>query len=60
MEQFILKNKYFELKNVINKIIYYINNNFTLEKELEKFYDSFELKKRKNVKDFINYIIKLN
>ena len=54
------ENKYFELKDVINKIIYYINNNFTLEKELEKFYDSFELKKRNNVKDFINYIIKLN
>ena len=52
------KNKFFELEEAINKIIYYINNNYTLENEMKEFYDSFELNKRNNTIDFINYIIK--
>ena len=53
----VFKNKFFELEEAINKIIYYINNNYTLENEMKEFYDSFELNKRNNTIDFINYII---
>ena len=50
------ENLYFNLNEVINKIIYYINNNFKLEPKLEKFYDSFELKKGNNINKFVNYL----
>ena len=56
----VFKNKFFELEEAINKIIYYINNNYNLENEMKEFYDSFELNKRKNnTIDFINYIINI-
>ena len=51
------KNIYLNLTDVIAKIIYYINNNFSLELELENFYDSFELKCKNNSYSFINYLI---
>ena len=51
------ENKYLELNDVINKIIYYINNNFTLEKNMKRFYDSFGFRKKNNIIEFINYII---
>ena len=54
------KNKFFEVNEVINKIIYYINNNFKLEKKLEKFYEEFSFKKGHNIQDFIDYLLKLN
>ena len=41
---------------VINKIIYYIENDFKLESNMEQFYDSFELKCRNNTQSFIEYI----
>ena len=47
---------FFDLKNVINKIIYYIKNGFTLEDEKLKFYKKFRLKTRGNTKKFIRYI----
>jgi len=51
------ENKFFQLKQVINKIIYYIDNNYNLDKNLEIFYDSFDLKrKNNNTNDFIKYI----
>ena len=43
------ENKFFEINSLVEKIIYYINNNFNIEKNLEEFYDSFELNKRKNI-----------
>ena len=52
-------NKYFELNETVNKIIYYINNNFKLEPELNKFYDSFQFKNRHYIKKFINYLYNL-
>ena len=52
-------NKFFNLNDVVNKIIYYIKNNFTLEKKLKKFYDSFGFKKGYNIKKFIKYLKKL-
>ena len=47
---------FFNLKNAINKIIYYIKNGFTLEDEKLKFYKKFRLKARGNTKKFIRYI----
>ena len=50
------KNKFFNLKKVIKKIIFYINNNFKLEKSLEIFYKSFNFKKNNGTISFINYL----
>ena len=50
------ENLYFNLSEVINKINYYINNNFKLEPKLQKFYDSFELKRGNNINKFIKYL----
>ena len=56
---FHFENKYFEVNETINKIIYYVNNNFILEKKLEDFYNKFSFKSGSNIKDFINYLINL-
>ena len=42
------ENKYFNIKEAIDKIIYYVNTNFELEPKLKNFYDSFKLKKKNN------------
>ena len=54
------ENIFFKLEEAINKIIFYINNNFTLEKKLEEFYDFLNLTKSNNLDNFINYIKILN
>ena len=48
------ENKYFNINETVEKIIYYINNNFKLEKKLEKYYESFEFKTGNNIDKFIN------
>ena len=53
------KNKFFDINSVVKKINYYINNKFKIEQNLVKFYDSFELKKGKNINNFIKYLINL-
>ena len=50
------ENKYFEINETINKIMYYINNNFKLEPKLEDFYNSFNLKNTDFINNFINYL----
>ena len=50
------ENKFFNLTEVINKIIYYIDTNFILDSQLVKFYDIFQLRKGNNTNDFIRYI----
>jgi CDP-glycerol glycerophosphotransferase (TagB/SpsB family) len=52
-----LENLYFNIKDTINKTIFYINNNFKLEKRLKIFYDSFQLNCTNNTNKFINYLI---
>ena len=55
------ENKYFNINETINKIIYYINNNFILDDNLKKFYDDLEIKKvENNTNKFINYLININ
>ena len=50
------KNKFFDLDKAINKVIYYINNNFNIELTMLKFYNSFHLKGTNNTKIFIEYL----
>ena len=50
------ENKYFEINSVVEKIIYYIKKDFNIEKDLMKFYDSFELNQGENINNFINYL----
>ena len=48
------ENKFFEINDVVNKIIEYIKSNFKLDKKLENFYNSFELNCTNNIATFIN------
>ena len=50
------ENIYLNINKTINKIKYYINNNFRLELKLINFYDSFGFKCGNNTKNFINYL----
>ena len=52
-------NQYFDLNEAIKKAIYYINNNFKLEKKIKKFYKNFSFEKGNNTKQFIEYLEKL-
>ena len=38
------ENKYLKFEQVINKTLYYINNDFLIDLKLSKFYDSFDFK----------------
>ena len=49
-------NKYFCINQVVDKIIYYINNDFKLENNLIDFYNSFNLTCGNNTMKFINYL----
>lgn len=49
-------NKYFNINEVVNKIIYYINTDFELENNLVDFYNSFNLNCGNNTMKFINYL----
>ena len=50
------ENKFFDVNNTINKIIYYINNNFILDSKLIDFYDSFGFKRENSIDKLINYL----
>jgi CDP-glycerol glycerophosphotransferase (TagB/SpsB family) len=50
------ENKYFEVDEVVDKIIYYIDNNFELEDSLKEFYDSFQLNSTNNTQKFVKYL----
>ena len=50
------ENKFFELNETVNKIVFYINNKFNLDDKLILFYDSFHLKKKNQTNSFINYL----
>ncbi len=55
-----LKNRFFSVVNTVNKIIYYINNNFDLEPDLIKLYNEFNLTGGNNINNFITYLKNLN
>ena len=50
------KNKFFDINKAVQKIIYYIENNFTVENDLFEFYQSFNLSCGNNTFKFINYL----
>lgn len=50
------ENKFFNIDSVINKILFYLNNNFNLEDKLKIFYDTLKLTKNNNINEFIKYI----
>ena len=50
------ENTFFNLNKTINKILYYIKNNFKMEKNMEIFYKSFNLEGGKNMMNIINYL----
>ena len=61
-----MKENEFNFKNIcnntdetVNKIIYYIKNNFKLEKKLKKFYDEFQFDYGNNTNQFIDYLLKM-
>ena len=58
-KSFYFLNKYLDLNETINKIIYYINNDFKLEKKIKKFYRSFSFKSGNNTQKFIEYLEKM-
>ena len=49
-------NEYLDIKQVVNKIIYYIDNNFSIDKNLSDFYKSFNFNCGNNTMKFINYL----
>ena len=54
------ENRFTKVKIVVNKIIYYINNNFELDLKMENFYDYINLKSENNINNFIQYLKSLN
>ena len=52
----VFMNKYFSINQVVDKIIYYINNNFKVEQNIIDFYKSFNLTCGNNTNKFINYL----
>ena len=51
---------FLDLDKARDKVIYYIKNNFVVESEKLKFYNSFNLKNFGNTNKFINCLTKLN
>ena len=54
------ENKYFTISETIEKMIFYIQNNFQLDPKLERFYQIFGFKMEKQIDKFIDYLVKLN
>ena len=54
------ENKYFSINESIEKIIFYIRNNFKLDPKLERFYQMFGFKREKMINKFVDYLLQLN
>jgi len=55
---FKFENINFDINSTVNKIIYYIDNDFRLDTKLKNFYDEFNFTIQ-NISTFINYLLKL-
>ena len=54
------ENQYLNVNETINKTLFYINNNFTIDLNLKIFYDKLKIKEEENnTNKFIKYIINL-
>jgi hypothetical protein len=56
----IFQSRFMKIKDAVNKIIYYINNNFKLDSKMEKFYNYINLKSENNINNFIKYLKNIN
>ena len=54
------ENKFFSINESIEKIIFYIKNDFKLDPKLERFYQKFGFRREKMIGKFVNYLLKLN
>ena len=54
---FKFENVNFDINSTVNKIIYYIDNDFRLDTKLKNFYDEFNFTNQ-NISTFINYLLK--
>ena len=54
-----IENMVYNVDDLVDKVIYYINNDFILEDNIKSFYDSFGIKKGNNTDTLINYLINL-
>ena len=54
------KNRFIKVNKAVDKIIYYINNNFELDLKMTNFYDYINLKSENNINNFIQYLKSLN
>ena len=54
------ENKFITIEDTVKKIIFYINNNFKIEKSIKNYYKLFQFKRRNNVNDIIDYLKLLN
>ena len=52
----LFENIYFTIEETVDKIVYYINNNFILDIKLKKLYDDFGFKVGNNINKFIKYL----
>ena len=56
---FNFENVVFSVNELVEKINYYINTEFTLDEKIKSFYDSFGIRKENNIEHLINYLINL-
>ena len=53
------ENMVYSVKEVVDKIAYYIKNDFILDDDIKNFYDSFGIKQESNTVKLINYLVNL-
>ena len=51
-----IENLCLNIKQIVSKIIFYMNNNFQLDQKLKKFYQSFNFQNEKGIDKFIEYL----
>ena len=56
---FKFENIFFDIKSTINKINYYIDNNFKLDRKLRKFYKKFNFNQTSIINEFINIVLSI-
>ena len=54
------ENTFYNIDLVVNKIIFYIKNNFQLDERLKIFYDNLNIIHKDNIYEFIKYIKNIN
>ena len=54
-----VENLFYSVRETVDKMISYIDNNFTIDKKLEKYFELFGIKKGNNIDTFIDYLTHL-